>query len=586
MTQQTDQIPTAETSAGDQTFLRRLRAWLRPPVFPGDEEKTRQAAMLNTILLAALVGGILYGLTLPWSVTASLAPQITFAAILVIMIGFGMDNLRRGTVRPIAYLVIIMGWLFAAVFTAIYGGVSSPLYPSFVVLIFAAGLLLGFRPAAVVGGLSIIYGVFLYFLESGGVLPALELASFDYLFRFIFIFLVASFLIYLTNQNFLRALRAADEARRESNQAIDELSALEGQLRSESEAISHELERWELYLGAAKQIAMGTTTSSTLEVMLDFVVDSIANQFGYYHVGIFLIDENKQWAVLRSASSEGGRQMITRDHRLGVGRQGIVGYVTSIGQPRITQDIGLDRIHSVTPELPETLSEMALPLEVHDQILGALDIQDKVPNAFSDDDVSALQLLADQIALAIYNFQLETDAKKRLEEVQRVYGEYSQRAWVETHRQKSLTAYRYLDGDLMQISDPQITIDADSKLEIPILVRGNKIGAIEIAKDEPQAEWTTEEQELLQTLSDQLGIALDSARLFNETQLRATTEQIIGDINADIWESLEINSILRTTVQKLQQSLDLPEVAIKMTPPSPAQPQSDNGSPTTPDESN
>ena len=104
-------------------------------------------------------------------------------------------------------------------------------------------------------------------------------------------------------------------------------------------------------------------------------------------------------------------------------------------------------------------------------------------------------------------------------------------------------------------------------MEIPIIVRGSNIGTIEIAKEDFLSEWTEDEEQLLNTLSEQLGIALDSARLFNETQLRASTEKIIGDINADIWESLEINSILRTTVEKLQQSLELPEVSIKLTSP-------------------
>ena len=104
-------------------------------------------------------------------------------------------------------------------------------------------------------------------------------------------------------------------------------------------------------------------------------------------------------------------------------------------------------------------------------------------------------------------------------------------------------------------------------MEIPIVVRGQQIGMIEMSKEDLQAGWSEDEEQVLNTLSDQLGIALDSARLFNETQLRASTERIIGDINADIWESLEINSILRKTVEKLQQSLELPEVSIKLTSP-------------------
>jgi K+-sensing histidine kinase KdpD len=218
--------------------------------------------------------------------------------------------------------------------------------------------------------------------------------------------------------------------------------------------------------------------------------------------------------------------------------------------------------------------------------LGALDIQDDVPNAFSEEDISVLQTIADQIALAIENLRLNQQVQDSLEEVQRVYGDYSQKAWAETHRQKALSAYKFSDGALSPILEEDFIIDSENKIDLPILVRGHQIGTIEISREDPLTEWTEDEEELLTTLSDQLGIALDSARLFNETQLRATTEQIIGNINAEIMESLEINSILRTTVEKIRETLELPEVSIKMTAPPSSQQPSNNGNPQDTDESN
>ena len=172
------------------------------------------------------------------------------------------------------------------------------------------------------------------------------------------------------------------------------------------------MERRNRYLEVAAQIARDTVVTHDQQEILDHSVDLIATSFDYYQVGIFLIEENSQWAYLRAASSDGGRAMISRNHRLGVGKQGIVGYVTGIGQSRITQDIQLDRIHSVTPELPETRSEMALPLKVRGEIIGALDIQDRIPNAFIEEDISALQTLADQISLGIQNLRLNRQLEK------------------------------------------------------------------------------------------------------------------------------------------------------------------------------
>lgn len=585
MTQQTDQIlpPTSGPSSPENKFFEQVRNWLAAPVFSEDEEKNRKAAILNTLLLGALASGVIFGLTLPWSTPNGLS-AVLFVLAAIAIFGFGLFNLRRGNLNSSVYLTVIVSWLLAAGASAFFGGVSSPVYASFLIIILAVGLLLGHRTAILFTAISILYGLFLLFLENSNALPEFKGNSVNYLLYLSITFVFASFLIFLIGQNILQALKNSEQSRAALQESNQEIKAKSASLETSAVENAHLADRQKLYLDAAAEIARITTTSTNLDQTLGQITNLIAARFSYYHVGIFLTEESGVWTYLHSASSDGGKNMIARNHRLGVGKQGIVGYVTSIGQARISQDIGLDRIHSVTPELPETRSEMALPLKARGEILGALDIQEKASNAFNEQDVAALQILADQIGLAIDNARLYQQAQEKQEEVDRVYGEYSQRAWSETHRQHALAAYRFLDGELIPISDPSVKINSLNKLDIPILVRGNKIGAIEIAKEDPQAQWTREEQELLQTLSDQLGIALDSARLFNETQLRASTEQIIGDINAEIYESLEIGSILRTTVQKLQQSLNLPEVSIKMSSPVSGPQPTSNGNPLDADE--
>jgi GAF domain-containing protein len=587
MTQQIDQPqrPDPEIGSRQRSLIDAIKAWVAPPVFPKDDEKTRRAAILNTVMIGVLVFGTLYGLTLPWTASNDL-PVVILTLTLIASSAFGLFNIRQGRVVQTIYIVTILVWMLAAGGSALFGGVSSPMYASFVVLILAVGLLMGYRWSILFSGATILYGLILMFLENSGALPGSQVVSTNYFIRFSLIFIIATFLIYLTNRNILNTLNQAQETQRHLKKTNQELLEIKQRLEGTVGENARQIERRNTYLETAAKIAQNTIAVKDLQDMLNLAVDQIADRFGYYHVGIFLTDENNFWANLQAASSEGGRQMIARGHRLGVGKQGIVGYVTGIGKPRITQDIGLDRIHSVTQELPETRAEMALPLKVRNQIIGALDIQERVPDAFSEEDISALQIIANQISLAIGNIRLSQEAEQRLQEVQRVYGEVSQKAWVDTHRQKALSGYRLSSGDLIPVTDPQASLESDNKMEVPIIVRGRKIGAIEIAKADPLSEWTKDEEELLSTLSVQLGIALDSARLFNESQLRASTEKIIGDINAEIWESLELKSILRTTVEKLQKTLELPEVSIKMTPPPSRPQQSSNGNPLDVDESN
>jgi GAF domain-containing protein len=138
----------------------------------------------------------------------------------------------------------------------------------------------------------------------------------------------------------------------------------------------------------------------------------VTDQFGFYHTGVFLINETGDQAVLQAASSEGGRRMIERGHALPVGTQGIVGYVAAQKKPRIALDVGADAVFFNNPDLPMTRSELALPLLVRHKILGVLDIQSDKPQAFNADDIDVLQTLSDQVAVAIENARLldETQA--------------------------------------------------------------------------------------------------------------------------------------------------------------------------------
>ncbi|MBV5331674.1 GAF domain-containing protein, partial [bacterium] len=135
--------------------------------------------------------------------------------------------------------------------------------------------------------------------------------------------------------------------------------------------------------------------------LLNRIARSISEKLGFYHVGIFLLDENREYAVLRAANSQGGQHMLERRHQLKVGGTGIVGYVSQGGRPRIALDTGSDAVFFNNPDLPETRSEIALPLKYGTIIIGVLDVQSTLPSAFKDEDTNLLSTLANQIAIVI-----------------------------------------------------------------------------------------------------------------------------------------------------------------------------------------
>jgi len=350
-----------------------------------------------------------------------------------------------------------------------------------------------------------------------------------------------------------------------------ELEFAATELEKTVESRTQELEKRNRYLEAAAMVTQDASSILDPDLLLERAVTLIGENFGFNHVGIFLVDENHQWAILRASSSEGGKQMIARDHRLQVGKQGIVGYVTGIGKARISQDIELDRIHSVTPELPNTRSEMALPLKAHNQIIGALDIQDVYENAFSSEDVSALQTLANQIAVAIDNARLYQQAQLNIQEIQTLMGETDLQTWNDAYAIGTIPAYKFEASQasgVQKVTDTETSTQDSGKIEIPINVRGQTIGSIDILREENNEELSEDEARVLETLSEQLGVAIDSARLFQETQTRASTERIIGEVSSKIRETLDINSILKTTAIQVREMMNLPEVTIRITEPS------------------
>jgi len=293
-------------------------------------------------------------------------------------------------------------------------------------------------------------------------------------------------------------------------------------------------------LAVSAEVARVATTLQDLPGLLNTSVEVISERFGFYHAGIFLIDDAREWASLRAANSAGGQRMLARGHRLRVGQQGIVGYVTSTGQPRIALNVGADAVHFQNPDLPETHSEMALPLNARGVIIGALDVQSVATNAFSPEDIAVLQILADQLAVAIENARLFEETRRSLEEL---------RALQSTTRQTvqfggaGALAFRYDGVDIRPFTG---THPSTSGIQVPINAGNTHLGMLAVKR--PDAEWLPEDQAFTQAIAERMALALENARLFETT--RATLAQTARLYNAsrDIAAAETMDDILRTVL--------------------------------------
>ncbi|MFC1936609.1 GAF domain-containing protein [Chloroflexota bacterium] len=349
-----------------------------------------------------------------------------------------------------------------------------------------------------------------------------------------------------------------------------------------------DLERRARYLEATAEVGRATTQIHNLDDLLTSVTHLISEQFGFYHVGVFLLDELDDFAVLRATNSEGGWRMLARGHKLRVGEQGIVGFVTGMRQPRVQQQVGGDEVYYDNPDLPLTRSELALPLLAGGELLGALDVQSTQEQAFSSEDVDVLQILADEVAMAIYNTRLFEQLQKSLETERRIFGELSREGWQEIlQRQQTIKGYtssvysgtQEIDQPLSpfaqqamqqnRIIQPPFSPDGEFyPLAIPISVRGDTVVAVlETKKPMDDGPWKKDEITAIQAIVEQLGIALENARLFEETQRLAQRERIAADVSGKVWSSSNVNTILQTAVQELARALNASQGTIRLRMP-------------------
>lgn len=329
-------------------------------------------------------------------------------------------------------------------------------------------------------------------------------------------------------------------------------------------------------------VARGVAAAKELQELLHNVTMLVSERFGFYHVGIFLIDDAREYAVLRAANSEGGQRMMARAHRLEVGQSGIVGHVTATGEARIATDVGHDAVFFNNPDLPATRSEMAVPLRVGDEIIGALDVQSDLPDAFTDEDIQLFTILSDQVAIAIYNSRLYADMSQALQEAQVVHQRYLQQEWNREYQTDHRSAYRYARGavtalNALELPDMQDAVafgepisaqeNGARILSVPVKLRGETIAVIRLQESAGEGqEWHTEEVETVKEVADQVALALENARLFTQTARRAERERKVLQITSKIREHNDPQAMLRVAVEELQKALGATRAQVVLQP--------------------
>jgi len=318
---------------------------------------------------------------------------------------------------------------------------------------------------------------------------------------------------------------------------------------------------------AITQISQEISLSQELETLLPKITKVISQQFGFYHVGIFLIDENKEYAVLQAANSSGGQKMLAREHRLRVGETGLVGFATFSGKARIALDTGFDATYFDNPDLPDTRSEIALPMIVGGKIIGALDVQSVVPNAFSQEDIDTLSALAAQVAVAIQNARLFEETSNALAKAQTLSQQITATGWSQFIQQTQLAGIQRRKSKSTLLRETPIedmpNDNINDTLRLPIMLRGQRVGELKL-KASDKRQWSQDEIDIASAIIERAAIAMENARLVTDAQRLAARELVIGEIASSVSATTDIEEIMRSAVQELGRKMGGAEVVLEL----------------------
>jgi len=542
-----------------------------------DEDQKQTARYLNIITIAAIL--VFLALLISRRIENTWRFDVTDWILLglIALMVISQIIMRIGYVKDASTLLIAITWTGMTYLAYTADGVRDVSIMAYIVLILLASLLLGWRSALITAIFSIaaIWGFAI--LETNNLRETSIDTPTNLARDMTVIFVLIALLIYLLTSTLTNSLRDARANERDLTATNLELQTLKTELEQRVDERTKALERRARQLQAASAVGSAASNMRNIEQLLARVSHLISERFGFYHVGIFLLDERNEYAVLQGSNSPGGRRMLEHGHKLKIGEVGIVGSVAATQSARISLDVGDDAIFFNNPDLPDTRSEMALPLMAGGILLGVLDVQSSEPNAFAEDDIATLQILADQIAVSIQTALSFKQAQDAIETTRRAFEERSFKGWQNFFGSEGELGFLSIGEKTIQVSRTmapeieqtlvagRVEIGSDGNtISVPVQSRNQIIGAIRLQKPLDSGIWSEEEITDAQNLANQLSLALESARLYEESRLRAEREAAIAEVTGKIGADPSVDAILQTTVREIGSLLDDTQISIHL----------------------
>ena len=540
------------------------------------QERARIIFGISSLLLILAAAFLFVALPNQLGMTAGFVPNL----LVFIALNIASIALIRAGYLNLGALILIFNWFVVTNLTTGSAGTNTPYIGILIVITIALSALLLPRFGLIIGSIMAVVS-YLFGLNTRVSLPVPNIPT-PSAEAFTALACLAVFigLIYM----YLRFTRLNRE------EGAD--AALQDRLRLA-----------EITAQVTQRISSRTNLTEVLNNTVNLITDGYPD---IYHAQIFLVDENLQKARLAASTGEVGQILLNRQHSLDVGSTSVIGKVTADGQLVIARTRALDTVHRRNELLPDTLVEAAFPLRIGDTVIGALDLQSKKNIAFQERDLPIFQTLADHIAVSIDNARLFEQTEQRLDEnrrlveqsrhalreVERLNMRLTGRAWSEylrSQREAEGFSIDFTDNlaqegtdwtpglqEAVQNNEVVEQIQHDQRvIAAPLRVRGQVIGAMEFELD-ANGELSPEDLELVQEVSERFGLAVENARLYDQSQRVAQREALINEIGARLQQSNNVETTLSQAAQSLKQALRANKVSIRLGAP-PAEQNGANG---------
>jgi GAF domain-containing protein len=547
------------------------------PTNPEPEIAQRQS-VLYLLLLGLSIPSLITGAAL--AVLAASGRAQMEAAILILaslpfyIVAFILARRGRSTLASWIPLVLLFAITLAATLQSGLGPVSTL---GLALLVMTAAVLLGPYAALFFTAASALVYIFSDWILAQGVMPEITIPRPTLISNAIGLsigLVLIVFINWYANRQMSRALKVEREITQQLEQQRSELEDLVAQR-------TRRLERRAVQLQTTSDIAKLASELAEPQALMEQAIELIRSRFGFYHASIFIMDDTGNWAELAASTGEAGKQMIARQHRLAVGSASIIGWVTANRLPRVAHDVTADPYHFKNPLLPETRSELAVPLLVGQRLLGALDVQSTEADIFGDDDVRALEAIASELAVTIDSTRIQQSLQSRLERLEGSSRSRIQSIWQRIGRQTAAPMI-HLDttGERIAPQENRFTLTEQAfeqgktvvsenglELAAPVSVRGESIATITARRPVGTEPWNEGEIALVEAIASQAALSLESARQRAEEERRLLELEVINRVSQAVSQMLRLDSVYRIVQRQLDQIMGGVEVAIAIYDP-------------------